>query len=261
MGERDSDEPAILAGLPRDVIARQTIPEDRVFVAGLSAGAAIAVIVGGAYPDLFKAVAVGVNSGLPQVLARTFPGLRDNGRRRGEERSGPRCERRNGPLLLQFLRRISCGTDLARNLVKPTCLHPTTTRTERRGAAVNMRRGRPLSPASARFAGDESDAIVRQRPIVRASRSALGCHSRTFLTTRDSAEAKKSEQRHDNDESADDVDNLVHDLSNQVASPMPMEFKDGRAGRKTLANSGDRPGSQEHAQQPSCPNRVVRFQS
>lgn len=69
--KRDRGEPAILAGLTREVIARHAIPEDQVFVAGLSAGAAMAVILGGVYPDVFKAV--GAHSGLPAGSARDVP--------------------------------------------------------------------------------------------------------------------------------------------------------------------------------------------
>ncbi|MEQ5870203.1 PHB depolymerase family esterase [Sagittula sp. NFXS13] len=68
---RDRGEPAILAGLTREVIARHAIPEGRVFVAGLSAGAAMAVILGGTYPELFKAV--GAHSGLPAGAAKDVP--------------------------------------------------------------------------------------------------------------------------------------------------------------------------------------------
>ena len=64
---RDRGEPAILAGLTQEVIARHKIPEGRAFVAGLSAGAAMAVILGGTYPDLFQAV--GAHSGLPAGAA------------------------------------------------------------------------------------------------------------------------------------------------------------------------------------------------
>ena len=69
--KRDRGEPAILAGLTREVVSLHGIPEDKVFVAGLSAGAAMAVILGGTYPDVFKAV--GAHSGLPAGAAKDVP--------------------------------------------------------------------------------------------------------------------------------------------------------------------------------------------
>lgn len=64
---RDAGEPAILAGLARELVAEYGIDERRVFVAGLSAGGAMAAVLGESYPDVFAAI--GVHSGLPAGAA------------------------------------------------------------------------------------------------------------------------------------------------------------------------------------------------
>lgn len=61
--KRGSGEPAALAALTLSVIQAHGIDARRVFVAGLSAGGAMADIIANAYPDIFAAA--GVHSGLP----------------------------------------------------------------------------------------------------------------------------------------------------------------------------------------------------
>ena len=69
--QRGRGEPALLAALTRKTMAEHGVDASRVYVAGLSAGGAMADILGRSHPELFAAV--GVHSGLPAGAAADLP--------------------------------------------------------------------------------------------------------------------------------------------------------------------------------------------
>jgi poly(hydroxyalkanoate) depolymerase family esterase len=86
---RDTGEPASIVGIIRELMgttSHWTIDTRRVFVAGLSAGGAMAAILAAVYPDVFAAVAV--HSGLSYRSASSLGSAFDAMARGGEDPTG-----------------------------------------------------------------------------------------------------------------------------------------------------------------------------
>jgi poly(hydroxyalkanoate) depolymerase family esterase len=164
---RGRGEPAIIAGITSKIVADYDVDPARVFVAGLSAGGAMAAVMGATYPDLYAAV--GVHSGLPYRSAADLPSafaaMRGDARLRGRRSGRSRGTGDDSPRI----RTIVFHGD-ADNIVHPSNA-ANMVKAERAGESVERAEGRhaTIRAHTRTVTRDKTGAVVVEQWLVHGS--------------------------------------------------------------------------------------------
>jgi poly(hydroxyalkanoate) depolymerase family esterase len=99
--QRGRGEPSMIAGITEQVVDEYNVAEGRVYVAGMSAGGAMAAILGATYPDLYAAVGVhsGLAPGSAHDMSSAFTAMRQ-GNHGATPRTGARGRGRTVPTII-----------------------------------------------------------------------------------------------------------------------------------------------------------------
>ncbi len=132
---RDAGEPSIIAGLTRDIVSAFGLDRRKVFVAGLSAGGAMAAIMSATYPDLYAAA--GIHSGLAYRSANdvvsAFAAMRGPDEASSNEKLAPKAGPRVRTIVFHGARDRTVHPANADRVVDAACSQLVLDRLDRKG--------------------------------------------------------------------------------------------------------------------------------
>ncbi|KQP18055.1 PHB depolymerase family esterase [Pseudorhodoferax sp. Leaf267] len=165
---REGQEPSILAGIALAIAGRYAVDTTRIFVAGLSAGASMAVILGQAYPDVFAGVAAhsGLARGAAHDMSSAFDAMQGRTRVDGRSRAS-RAETAVRTLVIHGDADSTVHVDNGRAVTRQAV-------SAFKRAGISLARGPKRTPAVTEFRDASGRVMVRECIVSGGAHAWLG---------------------------------------------------------------------------------------